>query len=594
MSRMKPIYAILVLIVLFAAVSVVSWETWANPVIDGGREMNAPLRLLRGETLYQQVYYLYGPVTPFLNAFLYQLFGVHLNVLYSAGLTGSLMLIGMIFYMARRFMTAYEAMLAGMAVILFSVFKQGGNLIFPYSYAALYGTLLGTLALIFQIRHVRSHRAASLFAGGLLSGLALCCKIEFGFAAAASLAALVLSAPREQRTRLAQIAMGSFAIFPLLIYGLLFAAIPAQAILKDTFLLPQYIPAELLYFNRIKQLGLDNPGRTLRELLNAIALLGGLGGAALLAGIRMSGESISYAAADRLVRPIWRVTLVCCGFMILHVLFFGIHWDLNPLRALPVLFVGFVGSYIRAKGCSDETRSSNRALLILSVYSIAVLARVIVRIPAGGARGAALLPVPLLLFVFLATSGLAAFSTSQAAGRRTRRGIALLLTISFAAVLGVLAFRQRDYFGYRLHTPRGDLNLRPPLGMALNQTLEFISRNTGPADYILGLPEGSSLNFLADRPAPLRYEIVTPGFLTEAAEREAIRKIQEKNVKYVFLFNRPTSEFGPKVLGRDYCRTLMEWIYAHYSLAVVFGERVLPEPQIGDASFFIKCYQRRD
>jgi hypothetical protein len=590
---MKPLYAVLILIVLFAAVTGVSWETWANPVIDGGREMNAPLRLLRGETLYSQIYYLYGPVTPFFNAFLYKLFGVHLNVLYAAGLAGSLMLVLMVFYLARGFMTTYEAMLAGIAVILFSVFKQGGNLIFPYTYAALYGTLLGTLALILQIQYMRSHRATSLFAAGALCGLALCCKFEFGFASIASLIALIFSAPREQRGRLAQIALGACAISPLLIYGLLFAKIPAESIFKDTFLLPKYLPAELVYFNRVKLLGLDNPGRTLRELLNAVALLGGCGGAALLAGIRMTGESIAYAGASPLLRRIWRVTLSCFAIMLIHLLFFGTHWGLNPLRALPVLFLGLIWFCIRTRDCSDETKASKRLLLVISVYSLAVLARVIIRIPAGGARGAGLLPVPLLLFVFLATSGLAAFSTSPAAGHRTRRTVSLLLMISLTAVLGVLSFRQWDYFGYRLHTPRGDLNLRPALGIVMNQTLDFISRNTRPGEYILGLPEGSSLNFLADRPAPLRYEIVTPGFLTEAAEREAIRKIQEKNVKYVFLFNRPTSEFGPEALGRDYCRTMMQWIYAHYTLAAVFGKQALPEPQIGDANFFIKCYARR-
>jgi hypothetical protein len=590
---MKPLYSVLGLIVLFAVVSAISWETWANPVIDGGREMNAPLRLLRGETLYSQVYYLYGPVAPFFNAFLYRLFGVHLNVLYAAGLAGSLMLILMVFYLARGFMSAYEAMLASSAVVLFSVFKQGGNLIFPYSYAALYGTLLATLALIAQIRHVRSHRAISLFAAGAISGLALCCKFEFGFASIASLIALLLSAPREQRARFALIALGSLAIFPLLIYGLLFAKIPAAFILKDTFILPGYIPAELVYFNRMK-LGLNHPGQTLRELLNATAVLGGCGSAALLAGIRMTGESIAYAGANPRLRRIWWVTFSCWGFMLVHLLLFGTHWDLNPLRALPVLFLGLIWSCFRTPDCSEEMKASKRLLLVISVYSLAALARVIIRIPAGGAYGAGLLPVPLLLFVFVTTTGLAAFSTSAAAGRHTRRAVALLLTISLATVLGVISFRQKDYFDYWLHTSRGELRLRPPLGMAMNQALDFIAQNSSPGEYILGLPEGSSLNFLADRPAPLRYEIITPGFLTEAAELESIRKIQEKNVKFVLLFNRPTSEFGPKILGQDYCRTLMGWIGAHYKLAAVFGKRALPEPQIGDTDFFIKCYARND
>jgi len=57
------------------------------------------------------------------------------------------------------------------------------------------------------------------------------------------------------------------------------------------------------------------------------------------------------------------------------------------------------------------------------------------------------------------------------------------------------------------------------------------------------------------------------------------------------LLNRPTSEFGPGAIGRDYCRTLMGWIEENYSPVAVFGEKVTPEIQIGDPSFFIKCYR---
>jgi hypothetical protein len=125
----------------------------------------------------------------------------------------------------------------------------------------------------------------------------------------------------------------------------------------------------------------------------------------------------------------------------------------------------------------------------------------------------------------------------------------------------------------------------------MSQALEFLAHNSRPGEYVLALPEGSSLNFLADRPAPLRYEIITPGFLSEEKERLVIRSLQEKNVQFIFLFNRPTSEFGPRIFGRDYCRTLMGWIEKNYLPVAVFGERAPLEIQVGDPPFFIKCYR---
>ncbi len=644
---MKPLSAVSILIVLFTVVVALSWQMWANPVIDGGREMNTPLRLLRGELLYSQVYYLYGPVAPFFNALLYKLFGIHLNTLYAAGLAGSLLLVLLIFHLGCRFMTAFEAMLAAAAVLLLCIFKQAGNIIFPYSYAALYGTILGTLALAAQLHYLRSNRAGSLIAAGALSGLAFCCKLEFGFAAIASLLALVLAAPRGPRMRVGLIALSSFLIFPLMLYGSLFATIPPGTLIRDTYLIPGSIPAELIYFNKMK-LGLNNPGRTLRELVSALALLGGAAAAISLAGIRLAGEPIASTGLTRSVRRLWWMMCGSWGLILAHILLFGTRWDMNPFRAIPLLFMGMIFYSVKRLKRIDKTETSCesqsivtateipepkarrkiapgvspgygvvegralkgrhsfarqnvtifcdhqsvRALLVVSVYSLVVLARAILRVPGGGAYGAGLLPVPLLLFLYMATAGFPSMGVSAAAAYRRRRLVAVLTSFALLATVGVLAFRQTGNPYAWVRTPRGDLREPPSIALAMNQALDFLKRNSRPGEYIVAFPEGSSLNFLADRPTPMRYEIATPGFLTNASEHQAIRRIEETNVRYVFIFNRPTSEFGPKVFGRDYCRTLMSWIDTNYSLAGVFGEHVSPENQIGDSRFFIKCYQK--
>jgi hypothetical protein len=587
---MKQSHAALILLILFAILSAVSWEMWANPVIDGGREMNTPLRLLRGETIYSQVYYLYGPVAPFFNALLYKLLGVSLGTLYAAGLAGSLLLVSAIFLLSRKFMGPFESLLAAAAVLLLCVFKQSGNLIFPYSYAALYGTLLGTFALIAQVDYVRSGRTLSLLAGGALSGLALCCKMEFGFATIASLLTLAVLARSRQRMRTAWLGIASAAIIPFLIYGMLLAKIPAESLIKDTFILPGSIPSELVYYNKLK-LGWDQPGRTLRELIGAAALLSAAAGLVSLIGIRLAGGSILSIRRDRHVRRLWLLTGIGFGLILAHILFFGTHWNLNPFRALPVLFILMIGYCAAKRSLPGEAGVAVRGLLLVSVYSLVVLARVIVRIPGGGGYGAGLLPVPLMLFIYLATAEFPVFALSVKAERYRHRAVVLLLSIGLLTTMGVLVFRFSQNSYTWLHTPRGSLRQPPSITLAIGQTLEFLAQNSKPGDYVLALPEGSSLNFLADRPAPLRYEIITPGFLSHAEEERSIRVLQEKNVEFVLLLNRPTAEFGPKVIGRDYCRTLMRWIEKHYSLVAIFGDKVDSGMQIGDRDFFIKCFR---
>lgn len=144
-----------------------------------------------------------------------------------------------------------------------------------------------------------------------------------------------------------------------------------------------------------------------------------------------------------------------------------------------------------------------------------------------------------------------------AAAPRVRRAVLVFFAVAIAATAGVFAFRALASERQRPETARGDLRLEAPEAEVMGQALDLISRHSAPDQYILGLPEGSSLNFLGRRPAPLRYEILTPGFLDPEGEQQAVRSLQQKDVPLVLLFNRWTDEFGPRVFGRDYCRILM-------------------------------------
>src|SRR5687768_13681038 len=93
----KDLAAFVLIALVFALMCAVSWQKWASIEIDSGREMIAPLRLLNGETIYSEVYYLYGPFPLYVNALLYKIFGVHLNTLYAAGIFFSFLMLLMIF-----------------------------------------------------------------------------------------------------------------------------------------------------------------------------------------------------------------------------------------------------------------------------------------------------------------------------------------------------------------------------------------------------------------------------------------------------------------------------------------------------------------
>jgi hypothetical protein len=582
--------------IAFAMLLAVSWQKWADLAIDSGREMNTPVRLLHGELIYSDVYYLYGPIAPYVNAALYRAFGAHLNTLYVAGTLGSIAVLVLLFRLAEKVSGPRAATLTTWAVIVFCVFKRNGNYIFPYTYAAVYGTLLGVGALAAEVRYIHLRRPGALTLAGALTGLALICKLEFGFAATASLIALGLSEHSGSRGRALLRGLLPAVMIPALVYAGLLATMPWEAVVKDTYLWPGYIPDELIYFNRTK-LGLNDPAKTLRELVSAAAMVGIVISIVLAVSARLGAGSVQAALRTLPRRQRQGLVAVAGGslaVLLVNVWLFKTRWDVSPFRALPVLCAGLIWYTARARAATGADAMQNRSLLVLSVYGLAVLARVVLRVPSGGGYGSYLLPIPLLLFTHAGTGFYRpVFANLPAAANHARRIVFILFATALAASAAVIAFRYVSTSYSTVRTFRGATRVAPPQSRAFTAALDFISRSTDPGDYICALPEGSSLNFLADRPAPLRYEILTPGFLDRDGELRAVRQLTDRNVKYIFVLNRPTREFGCAAFGRDCYRALMGWIESHYDVVAVFGDGATAASEIGDPIFFIKGYRRK-
>jgi hypothetical protein len=378
-------------------------------------------------------------------------------------------------------------------------------------------------------------------------------------------------------------------LIPAFTYGALAFKMPLNMIIKDCYFLPQYIPGEVIYFNRMKS-GLNDIGKTMTEMAGATMTLASLAGWIGLISINLPPPT---GIPRRWVH--WLYSLGGGGSVILVViiLILGSADYIGPLRALPVLGALLIYRYLK-KDPDQKQQASAQSIFLLSVYSLALLGRLITRVPSGGAYGANLLPVPLLLFTYCVTTAYPGlFSRFTKVQQYARLFVVILFSLTVTAILFVSANRFRKEPRFTVQTEHGTLHVAAHIGPAVDAALRFISQNTTPEEYILTFPEGSSLNFLTGRPFPLRYDVLTPGVLDVQAERYAIRQILEKRVQYIFLLNRPTTEYGATAFGRDYCRELWRWIEENYEPHVVFGEGASRDSTIGDKNFFIKCYQRK-
>src|SRR5512140_1847721 len=197
MSSRGGRWAALVPALVFVALLGATWREWLLPFQDAGREVLVPQRIVEGERLYRDVVWWYGPVPPLLDALALAVRD-HLD---------ALILVRVLFALAgaealRRLASratasaAAGAAIASAAVAACFFLPCGGAAAFPYSAAALEGTVLCWWAL--ETARPAGGLGGSL-AAGVLAGLAAGMKAEMvPFAAVAIVPALITRRPRRE------------------------------------------------------------------------------------------------------------------------------------------------------------------------------------------------------------------------------------------------------------------------------------------------------------------------------------------------------------------------------------------------------------
>ena len=334
-----------------------SWHRWGGPLIDCGREMNQPLRLASGEQLYSDVRHIYGPLSPYLHAALYRLSGPTLGVLYADGMLSAAAILALVYALSRRIMSPIASATATLSVMWLCAFKPAGNFFLPYSFNALHGTVLGLLALTMLAAAIESDPDSDsgaqtrLAAAGIVSGLALLAKTEFGFGAVvAGIVASVLSGGGHRGSQAKHLliflagAVGVAACG----YGVVIAHVGVASLVGDSWLLWYNVPPGLKHYNEWVS-GLDHPVRSVTRMTIALAKMAAL--AAILAAISqlvarrggIAGAASADSAIARLVMRRRRDALLV-ALMILAVLGVttGFDWDKGPYLAMPFLLAALI------------------------------------------------------------------------------------------------------------------------------------------------------------------------------------------------------------------------------------------------------------
>jgi hypothetical protein len=520
--------------------TVMTWKRWVLPFQDSGKEMFTPARLAAGEMLYRDVGCPYGPLPAYVDAFALRLLGKDFDSLLALRLTFALLGVEALRRLARRLTREPEsASVATAFVVVSCLFGNGGNWPFPYSVAALEGTVGCWWALELALSSGGWRR--SLLAA-VVGGLAAGTKLEMLPAALVAVApALLIRRPRRE----ALVASGMAGLLGVAAFAVPVLAFGVEHIRRYAFLIAFPVPKQWQEMYRFGVLfARTSPqeffgGGFLSIWLPSIAFFSA---AVLLCIARIASVLRAVALA------------VLLALTVLRLRENAEIAALVPLAAV-LLAVEAVGLW-RERSSPDPARI---ARFCIALVALPALARqpFFLRNMIYGAFSA-----PLALTVSL---------TFLARLVRFRRSFALFLV----GLAGVHAFEKwQDNHRHPVEwveVPRVRVYLPVEEARFVRLSVALILRETAPDSYVAAFPDPGFLLFSTDRRSPFIDDVFYPGVQDALAEDLMIRRLDARSVSLILVTNRNFIEYGRGRYGKGVLDRFFAYVNRTYDAAGVLG-----------------------
>ncbi|MET0620853.1 MAG: hypothetical protein ABW056_11275 [Thermoanaerobaculia bacterium] len=543
-----------------AVLFLVSLGKWSDPIIDSGSEWMYADSLARGQLLYRDVVYWFGPFTPYFQSIFLRVFGSSFVSLVISGIVGSLGTLAALYWALRRVSGRREAFLwTALAIPVLIFMPNSGGAILGMGYRSWHPASFSLLAVACAAAIDRRSAVPRAVLVGTLCAFAGLSRTEWGLMALAG-AVVAFAFSRDGRSLwlrsaglAAAVAVLEFSAAVALFVGLA----GKQAVLDDGNILLTAVSPEtrrfLVAFSHIREWP-----RGLAEL--------------------------AYSAA------VWSAAILLCLWIALRPRV----QRSSGFRAALAVTAGVAGIAAFAGGAGNAVFFSAAPLVCFLALGVGALRRGRPRAAALGGFGLLGLlaahrrpfhigdtpyVAPQLLFAFTCLAGLLHVLTLTVARkgpderrrlmRVARTALSLLLVAAFAARMSQYASAERTWIP---GTGRM-LTASEQTARDIAATAEAV-RAAGPrVSTLVVFPEGQVLNFLTEKPNPLRQKLYIPGYLQASNEPQLLDDLRRTRPDAIVLWPRPTEEYGAAEFGIDYGRDVLAWIEQNYAVSPIPSSR---------------------
>lgn len=569
--RYRPWHGMAILWIVVFTLAAWTWGATADCLVDFGRELYVPWQLSEGKVLYRDVAYFNGPLSPYVNALLFLIWGASVKTLFLANALILTIVLSLLFHqLQKHFSLVASTVTCVTTAVIFGVahLTQYGNYNFisPYSHEMTHGMLLSVL--VFCLLNNEWDSGYKWAGIGVLWGLVFLGKPEFFVATSMMIGTAIALATLRGDVRAAVAARqilcllaGGFAIVAAtwIALGQLLGYSDAALNLLGSwrFVLTSKV-ASLHFYQYVS--GFNSPWHNLQVCLRSCFAIGLslFGLFALQRNLGGKGWANPFTAVC-LLTSLWMSEY---GFYV-----FLLHS--KALYALcVVLCAGMVAYSLRNRQSSSG--SQYVPLACWSVFAMVLLSKMMLR-PFVSFYGFALALPVFVLAAAMAIDWLPRAFSGLRRGNRVRYAvIALLLFDAGSASLRTCRFTRAKTGTLAIGAE--SLQCKQPEAAVLASTSEYLSTNLRPTETLLVLPEGVILNVMTGRASPSPYINFMPPEMEMYGENNILHQFEECPSDYVALVGRNVKEYGKERFGEiGYGDKIMSWLECNYDCQAQFG-----------------------
>jgi len=573
-----------------------TFNTSGDTVVDFGREVYIPWQLATGKVLYDDIHYRHGPLSPYINAFCFCLFGSSIMTL---KMTNTLLLLMICYFLYKLIIKISNRHTATISLLLFlSLFAFGMyvkltnyNYLTPYSHEVTHGVLLSILSLYFWQKWLESTKMTFLVISGLFMGLLFSTRPEVFFALSIGIFSGTILLVRNKLLTFnkgllsVSILLACILIAELGLFLILLTKMPWQTALNGVLGIWRFVFTSDITTQHAYKVwaGTLHPLKsiTIISLWTFIWLF------IFFIGTRLSQKKL----IEKNVKEIF------FDFISLILLFLALYLTLSisnpftifsPLPLLLAISILLSMNWLY-KSQDEETVIKLTGFLVLSIFALFMLSRMMLNTNIYHYGFVMAMPGVIALIVFLS------YWLAERTGLQglSLRKYEIIIVCSLLLLLFPHFIKMNKIINYKSYPISSFPNQLTDYEERADILIEMIYHINGliKKDQTLAVcPEGSFVNFLTRHENPARF-IETPysNFLRQG-EDVILDSYASNPPDFILLVHRAEFEYGVNYFGQGYARKFMAWIEQNYHEDYLVGVR----PFNKENKFGVLLLQRND